>query len=31
VGQGPSHELVAQSATMCVGLRKNSKLITNYA
>lgn len=31
VGQGPSHELVARSATMCVGLRKNNKLITNYA
>ena len=30
VGQGPSHELVALSASMCVGLRKNNKLITNY-
>ena len=30
MGQGPSHELVARSASMYVELRKNSKLITNY-
>ena len=31
VGQRPSHELIALNASIYVGLRKNSKLITNYA